>query len=176
MVKETKMISQSDVVNFFSNYEKTSFINIVTDTIVKMNKTNNPYFDKVKKHCSRNYYINSDYTKRVLENGRKEGINPEENTFQVQEMKGRKRVKNSVCIDNKTESIFYLFLEFFDEVKGSVKYTFEGNDIDKHVFQSYMVKVSENKSQPQERKVKVMTPKVENIKSFTIEGVKYIVQ
>jgi hypothetical protein len=64
----------------------------------------------------------------------------------------------------------------FDEVPPKVEYTFEGNPIDKQLFESYLVKVSESKKQPQERKVKVITPKIENIKSFTLEGIKYIVE
>ena len=176
MIKETKFISQSEVVTILSNYEKKSFTNMVTETIVRMNKTGNPYYNQVKKLSSRNYFINSDYLKRVINEGKKEGINPEENTFQVEEMKGKKRVKNSVCIDTKTEQTFYLFLELFDEVPPKVEYTFEGNPIDKQLFESYLVKVSESKKQPQERKVKVITPKIENIKSFTLEGIKYIVE
>ncbi len=176
MIKETKFISQSEVVTILSNYEKKSFTNMVTETIVRMNKTGNPYYNQVKKLSSRNYYINSDYLKRVINEGKKEGINPEENTFQVEEMKGKKRVKNSVCVDTKTEQTFYLFLELFDEVPPKVEYYFEGNPIDKQLFESYLVKVSESKKQPQERKVKVITPKIENIKSFTLEGIKYIVE
>jgi hypothetical protein len=176
MIKETKFIGKSEVVNLLSNYEKKSFTNMVTETIVRMNKTGNPYYNGIKKLSSRNYYINSDYLKRVINEGKKEGINPEENTFQVEEMKGKKRVKNSVCVDTKTEETFYLFLELFDEVPPKVEYTFEGNPIDKQLFESYLVKVSESKKQPQERKVKVITPKIENIKSFTLEGIKYIVE
>jgi hypothetical protein len=176
MTKETKVISQSEVVNLLGNYEKKSFINVVTDTLVRMNKTGNPYYNLVHKHSSRNYLINSDYLKRVIKEGEKEGISEEENTFEVEDMKGKKRVKNSVCIDTKTEQTYYLFLELFDEVKPQVEYTFEGNPIDKQLFESYLVKVSESKKQPQERKVKVITPKIENIKSFTLEGVKYIVE
>jgi hypothetical protein len=176
MSKETKFISQSEVVTILSNYEKKSFINVVSETLVRMNKTGNPYYNQVKKHSSRNYYINSDYVKRVFGNGEKEGISKEENTFEVENMKGKDRVKNSVCIDTKTQSVYYIFLELFDEVPPKVEYTFEGNPIDKHIFESYLVKVSESKKQPQERKVKVITPKIENIKSFTLEGVKYIVQ
>jgi hypothetical protein len=176
MTKETKVISQSEVVNLLGNYEKKSFINVVTDTLVRMNKTGNPYYNLVHKHSSRNYLINSDYLKRVIKEGEKEGISEEENTFEVEDMKGKKRVKNSVCIDTKTEQTYYLFLELFDEVKPQVEYTCEGNPIDKQLFESYLVKVSESKKQPQERKVKVITPKIENIKSFTLEGVKYIVE
>lgn len=176
MVKVTEVISQSEVVNLFCNYEKKSFINVETETLVRMNKTGNPYYNLVHKLSSRNYLLNSDYLKRVIKEGEKEGISKEENTFEVEDMKGKKRVKNSVCVDTKTEQTFYLFLELFDEVKPQVSYTFEGNPIDKQLFESYMVKVSESKKQPQERKVKVITPKIENIKSFTLDGVKYIVE
>lgn len=176
MVKETKKIKRSEVVPFFLSYDKTSFINVVTDTLVRMNKTGNPYYNQVHKLSSRNYLINSDYFKRVISQGKKEGINPEENTFEVEGMSGRERVGNSVCIDTKTRSTHYLFLELFEEVPPKVEYLFEGESIDKVMFQDYLVKVSESKKQPQEKKVKVITPKVENIVSWSVEGVKYEVE
>ena len=120
-----------------------------------------------------NFLIGNDYEKRVYVNGEKEGINPEENTFEVEEMKGKKHVSKCVCVDTKTESVYYLMVERFDEIKPNVEYFYEGNSIDKMMFEDYMVKVSESKKQPQERKVKVLTYKLDNIKEITINKEKY---
>ena len=69
-----------------------------------------------------NYLMGNDYQIRVWGNGEKEGIPSEENTFEVEEMKGKKHVSKVVCIDTKTESVYYLMVERFDEIPPKVEY------------------------------------------------------
>jgi hypothetical protein len=64
-------------------------------------------------------------------------------------------------------------VERFDEIKPQVEYTFEGNSIDKVLFQDYMTKVYESQKQEQERKVMVLSYKEDSIKEFTLNGQKY---
>jgi hypothetical protein len=66
-------------------------------------------------------------------------------------------------------------LERFDEIKPTNEFIFEGNEIDKQLFQDFMVKYTESVKQEQERKVSVITPKIENIKEISLNGMKYII-
>lgn len=166
-------ITKTEVIEILNGVEKSTFVHLVTETKVRMNKTGNTYFDKVVKKSSCNYLMGNEYKKRVITNGENEGIPQEENTFEVEEMKGKKHVSRVVCIDTKTESVHYLMVERFDEIKPKVEYIFEGNPIEKHLFESYMVKVSESNKQPQERKVKVLTFKIDNIKEISFGKEKY---
>lgn len=166
-------ISKTELIGLLNGIEKSTFVHLLTETKVRMNKTGNPYFDKVIKKSSCNYLMGNDYENRVIVNGTKEGIPSEENTFEVEEMKGKKHVSKVVCIDTKTESIYYLMVERFDEISPKVEYLCEGNPIEKQLFESYMVKVSESKKQPQERKVKVLTFKIDNIKEISFGKEKY---
>ena len=163
-------ITQNELLEILNSVEKSTFVNLVTETKVRMNKTGNPFFDKVTKKSKSNFLIGNDYGIRVTNNEKKEGI---EGNFEVEEMKGKKHVSKCVCIDTKTESVYYLMVERFDEIKPQVEYTFEGNSIEKHLFESYMVKVSESKKQVQEKKVSVLTFKISNIKEISINKEKY---
>ena len=49
MKKSVSTINQNELERLTTSFEKGDFINLVTLTKVKMNKKNNPYFDKVFK-------------------------------------------------------------------------------------------------------------------------------
>lgn len=163
-------ITKLELIELLNGVNSSTFVHLVTETKVRMNKTGNPYFDRVIKKSSCNYLMGNDYQDRVIVNEIKEGL---EGNFEVEEMKGKRHVSKVVCIDTKTESVHYLMVERFDEIKPKVEYTFEGNQIEKQLFESYMVKVSESKKQVQERKVKVLTFKLDNIKEISFGKEKY---
>jgi hypothetical protein len=140
-------ITKNELIELLNGIEKSTFVNLTTETKVRMNKTNNPYFDKVIKRSKGNFLMGNDYGTRVITNEKKEGF---EGNFEVEEMKGKKHVSKVVCVDTKTESIFYLMVERFDEIKPKVEYIFEGNEIEKTLFESFMTKVYESQKQEQE--------------------------
>jgi hypothetical protein len=163
-------ITKTELVELLNGIEKSTFVHLVTETKVRMNKTNNPYYDKVIKKSSSNFLMGNDYEKRVIINELKEGL---EGTFEVEELKGKKHISKVVCVDTKTESKHYLCVERFDEIKPKVEYFYEGNVIDKTLFESYMVKVSESQKQVQERKVKWLTYGIDSIKQISFNKEQY---
>ena len=66
--------------------------------------------------------------------------------------------------------------EHFSEVPLTSEYYHNGNQVEKTLFESWLVKLSESSRQPQERKVKVISYKLENIKEISLNKVKYIVK
>lgn len=169
---KSQNISREELVTLLSQVEKSTFVNLVTETKVRMNKRNNPYFDKVVKRSKCNYLIGNEYESRVNKNYTKEELNP---TFQSEECKVGNHISKCVLFNEKSNS-HYLMVERFDEIKPQVEYTFEGNGIDKQVFEGYMTKVYESQKQEQERKVMVITFKIDNIKEVSLEGNHYIVE
>jgi hypothetical protein len=165
----TNKITKNEMLVILSEVEKSTFINLVTETKVRMNKRNNPYFDKVIKKSKSNFLIGNDYETRVRTNEGKEGLTPD---FQSEENKVGTHISKCVLFNEKTQS-HYLMVERFDEIKPQVEYTFEGNSIDKVLFQDYMTKVYESQKQEQERKVMVISYKMDSIKEFTLNGQKY---
>ena len=175
-MKEVKHITRQELITLLKNFDETTeqpFVNVVMETPVKMLKTGNPYYDRIFKRSSCNYKLNVDYGKRVNNNMTKEGI---EENFEVGEMKGKKHISKCVCVDTKTEQTYYVMLERFTEIKPQNEFFFEGNPIEKTLFENYMTKVYDNNSQPQERKVMVITPKIENIREMSFNGFKYVIE
>lgn len=175
-VIEIVRISIVEMLQIFLGISKSTFINLTTETIVPMNKTGNEtFYNQVTKLSSRNYLVGNSYEDRVIVNEVKEGLEP---TFESQSLSGKEHYQDSKCvlIDTKTHEKFYLMVELFDEIKPVVEYRFNGNPIDRQMFESFMRKMSDNKSQPQERKVKVITPLLTSIKGFSINGFKYEVE
>lgn len=172
MKKSPIFVSQLETIRIFGQIEKPTMTNIVLETPLRMNKKGNPYFGKVMKRSSCNYLVGMVYENRVNNNELKEGL---EGDFKTESLKGKKHVNQVVLIDKETESTHYVMVERFFEIKPQVTYTFEGNSIEKVMFQDFMIKYQENHKQQQDRKVMVMTPKVENIKEFTLNGNYYVV-
>jgi hypothetical protein len=172
MKKETKKINQQELITLLSTIEKPTFTNIVMETKVRMNKTNNPYFEKVIKRSKCNYSLGVNYESRVNNNEVKEGL---EGNFETEKPKGKTHISKCLLVNDTDNSTYYVMLERFDEIKPTNEYIFEGNEIDKQLFESYMTKVYESQKQEQERKVMVITPKIENIKEISLNGIHYII-
>jgi hypothetical protein len=170
MKKETKKINQQELITLLTTIEKPTFTNIVMETKVRMNKTNNPYFEKVIKRSKCNYSLGVNYESRVNNNEVKEGL---EGNFETEKPKGKTHISKCLLVNDTDNSTYYVMLERFDEIKPTNEYIFEGNEIDKQLFESYMTKVYESQKQEQERKVMVITPKLENIREISLNGVHY---
>jgi len=163
-------ITKNELLNLLNGVEKSTFVHLVTETKVRMNKTGNPYFDKVVKRSSSNFLMGNDYEDRVQTNEEKEGL---EGNFEVEEMKGKRHISKVVCVDTKTETKHYLCVERFNEIKPKIEYSFEGNTIEKIMFENYLVKVSEIQKQQQVRKVRWLTYGIDSIKEISFNKEQY---
>jgi hypothetical protein len=169
--KITTNINKTELLNLLLGIEKSTFGNLLTETKLRMNKTNNPYYDKVIKKSKCNYLLGNDYGTRVDTNLEKEGFEP---NFVPMENKVGNHVSKCVLFNEKTQS-HYLMVERFDEIKPQVEYVFEGNQIDKMLFNDFMVKTSNTTRQEQERVVKVLSFKLDSIKELSLGGQHYVV-
>jgi hypothetical protein len=180
MNKQVKNISQMELVSILNTIEKPTFVNIVSETIVKMNKgktregnkEENPYHNKVVKLRKGNFLIGSDYEKRVQNNEIKEGG---EGSFKSQESRVGVHVSKCVLFNEKLNR-YYLSHEKFPQVKPQNEFIFEGNTIDKVIFEKWIGESKNYENQPQEKKVEWTTLMIENIKEISLEGTKYIIQ
>jgi hypothetical protein len=167
-----KTITKNEMIELFNGVEKGTFINLTTETKVRMNKTGNPYFDKVVKRSSGNFYTGSNYESRVQTNRTKEG---NEEVFEVKENNVGQHVSKCILFNEKHNK-HYLFVERFDEIKPKVDFQYEGNPIDKMLFQDFMVKSTPPTNQGVERTVNVLSYGLDSIKEFTLNKVRYQVQ
>ena len=175
-IKDTKSISKTEMLQILSEVEKSTFINLVTETSVRMNKTGNKYYNRIKKLSSCNFLTGNSYEDRVRSNEEKEGLTPD---FVSKENSVGSHISKCVLFNQNTNS-YYLMVERFDEIKPQVEYkeiTDEGEKIiEKMMFEDFMVKSSPIKTQDQERKVMVLSYKLDSIKEFSLGGVKYVVE
>ena len=172
MKKETKKITQQELLTLLMNVEKPTFTNIVSEVFPKMNKTGNPYFGKVVKKSKGNYFIGGSYEDMVNNRMEKEGMEP---TFESKECSVGEHISKCVQYNDNTKK-HYLQYFTFPTSKPSSTFEFEGNEIDKQLFESFMVKKSEKSRQPQDNKHQPQSLTTTNIKEITLEGVHYEVE
>ena len=169
MKKETKKITQQELLTLLMNVEKPTFTNIVSEVFPKMNKTGNPYFGKVVKKSKGNYFIGGSYEEMVKTRMEKEGMEP---TFESKECSVGEHISKCVQYNDNTKK-HYLQYFTFPTSKPSSTFEFEGNEIDKQLFESFMVKKSENSRQPQDNKPTPQSLTITNIKEISLSGVHY---
>lgn len=150
---------------------KPTFINMVTVTPVRMNKTGNPFFGKVFKVKKSNYLVGAEYQIRVENEQAKEG---QEKTFVAQANNVGDHV-SKVRIFNAKNQNSYLMHERFDNSIIETTYLFEGKEIELSAFEKFMPTASNYESQPTEKKVKVMSVTTSNIKTISVNGQTYLI-
>jgi hypothetical protein len=159
-----------DLLIVLNQVVKSTFVHLLTETPVRMNKTGNPYFGRVTKVSSCNYLIGNGYEGRVHINYGKEGLNPE--TFKVEENKVGEHLSKVVLFNEKLNR-HYLQVERFDEIKPKVMYLCDGIEIDFETIKPYMIFPKKSDKQEQERYVSFISFNLENIKEITLNGTKY---
>jgi len=172
MKKETKKITQQELLTLLMNVEKPTFTNVVSEVIPKMNKTGNPYFGKLVKKSKGNYFIGGSYEDMVNNRMEKEGMEP---TFESKECSVGTHISKCVQYNENTKK-HYLQYFTFPTSKPSSTFEFEGNEIDKQLFESFMVKKSEKSRQPQDNKHQPQSLTITNIKEISLGGVHYEVE
>lgn len=164
------LITRPQMKTLFMEVVKPEMINLVTETIPKMNKTGNPYYGEIVKKSKCNFLLCTDYTKRVNVNRDKED---KETDFVSQTPKGKKHLSPCVLTDEKTETKLYLMVERFDEIKPKVQFFHNETPIEKELFQEFLPKVYESGTQDLDREVKPLTYLFDSIVGFSFRGRKF---
>jgi hypothetical protein len=160
----TKVITRSNLRTILSEVNNPDFISFVSRTPEKMNgfldywlvdengkktknpnPTPNPFFESGVYNLSRKYKIVTgfDYEKSINRRLEKEG---KESNFVSGE--GREVwfdvISKGLVTDKKTRSKFYLRYQFLkDSTIGKPEYLYNGNPIEKQMFESFLTKKSE---------------------------------
>lgn len=171
MITQTLTIPRSNMITLLNEVERPTFVHLVTETKVRMNKKGNPYHEQIVKCLSSNFYIGSEYEKRVNNNREKEGV---ETDFVSSPLSGKEHISKCVLTDTKTQTKFYVMCEWFKRSYPKVEYKYNGNSIDKQMFESYLVKRKESEKQQIENKVNVVTYLIESIKEIRMNRTRYI--
>jgi len=160
---ENLSVTKQELVSILSNVEKGTFAFLHIETKVRMNKTGNPYFDKVMKITKGNVLLGNSYQTRV----QKETENP---TFTPEKCNVGEHTSKCI-LHNEKLNRDYLQYEWFEEVQPKSEFRFEGDPIEKELFRDYMVKSSPNKYG-----VNCLSVMIDNIKEMTLNKVHYILE
>jgi hypothetical protein len=171
MINQTIHITRTDMVSVLNEVVKPTFVNLVTETKVRMNKKGNPFHDQVTKCLTSNFYIGSEYEKRVNNNLIKED---KENDFTSSPLSGKEHISKCVLIDTKTRTKNYLMCEWFKRSYPKVSFKFQDNSIDKVLFEDYLVKRTESVKQGLDNKVNIVTYGMDSIKEIRFNKTLYI--
>jgi hypothetical protein len=157
-------LTSNELVEILKGVERGTFGYFEIHTNVRMNKTGNPYHDQITKITKGNVYIGGDYKKRVEKKNEIEDFTPEKCTV------GQK-IEDSPVQYNERLDRHYLQYEWFEEVRPKSEFIFEGNPIEKQIFQDFMRSYSPNKYQ-----VNVQSVMISNIKEIHLNHVHYRVE
>lgn len=170
-IKIMKNITINNLIALLATVNSSTFISLVTVTKVRMNKTGNPYFDRVFKVKRSNFLIGNEYEKRVNTNLGKEG---KDTDFVASENKVGQHVSKVLLFNEKTGK-HYLQHERFDNSIIETHYVCEGKEIELSAFEKFMPTATNYENQGLEKTVKVMSVTVDNIKSISLNGETYVV-
>lgn len=163
----TKTITTTELVEILNSVTKSTFIHLVTETPVRMNKRGNPYHGLVVKRSSRNYLIGNNYEDRKNNNLQKNG---EERNFEVSHNRVGEHISKIILFNPNTNK-YYLQVEMFENIKPKNEYSLlDGEPIKKELFEPFMVKSNS------ENDVQFISITVSNIKEISLNGVKYIIK
>ncbi len=174
-MKKTEIrLSENEMLNILLGVDKPTFTNIKSRILPKMNKTGNPYFEKVFKTTEGNYFIGGSYEDMVRVRQGKEGM---EQDFVSKECSVGVHVEGSKCIQfNERLGRHYLQYFTFETSKLKSTFEFEGNEIEKQLFESYLVKKSTTSRQPQENKHNPQSFGMSSILEMSLNGNRYIIE
>lgn len=169
MVNQTIFVKELDtMVSIVRTIKNGQFVFTDTTTEVRMNKggreNSNEYYGKVTKTTRGNVRPLCDYHLRKNNSNEKQGL-PE---HELGQNKVGSKVDEVGCVThNEKLDRYYFMYEFFPNVRVKVDYEFEGNQIEKHLFDQYVIKSKLDN-------VNVRQVNVDNINEITIDHTKYI--
>lgn len=169
-MKPTIKVDYMGLVRALMTVKNATPASFVAVTEVKMNKTNNPYYEKVTKKQKSNVFINFDYSASVNRRLLKEGKSPD---FVAKQRAWGEKLPGTPLVFHKNE--YYMEARFL-AAEPKVEY-FVGNvPTDKAVLETYLpvVKTETLKEHQGVDEVIILRDfKVRNIHMLTINGETY---
>jgi len=167
----TKGITSSELVEILKTQKIGTFAFIKIETVLKMNKKNNPYFDRIIKKSEIRVLLGSNYENRVNNNLEKED---KESNFVAESCKVGNHVSECILFNENTQ-LFYLQYEYFKEIKPKVSYYYNDNIIELEKFADFLPQKSVANQNSLIKKVYSSTVKIGNIKEISLNKTRYII-
>lgn len=154
-------ITVKEMIEILKLQMRGTFSNFHIETEPKMSKTDNPYFGQIVKITKGNILLGCSHQDRM----RKE---TGDDSFVSGENKVGNHIGEGMCVlYNENTGRHYLQYEWFEQVRPKSEYRFNGNPIEKQLFQSYMGTFVP-------REVLTQSVNMNNIVTLTLNHTKYV--
>lgn len=170
VAKSTIKVDLMGMVRVLMQVKNATPATFVAVTEVGMNKTNNPFFERVTKKQKSNVFINFDYAGSVNRKLLKEGKSPD---FVASPRKWGEKLPGTPIVFYK--NVYYMEARFLSN-EPKVEYFVDAVPTDKAVFETYLKPVSTETSkehQGVDEVIIIRDFKVANIHSITVNGNTY---
>jgi len=164
-----KEITKQQLIELLKNLKTATPATVITQTIPKMRKTNNPYFDKVTKFMKANVFINFNYEKSVNRVREKEG---NDEVFEASKRVWGTRIQGTPLVEHKGN--YYLECRFLKHCKST--YLFENKVIDDSDISDFIYEGSNAEHQGVFEEVILRDFKIESILQIKFNKEVYIVR
>ena len=164
-----QVVTQDKLVNILNGKKGAFFATIFSRTKPDMNKTNNPYYDKVLKESEVNVCLNWIYENAVNNQREREGKEPD---FEAEPRSWGVRIPKHPFVIHKGK----LYLEAKIQKSLGHKYKLNGKEISEEIIQRYLRKKTEGSRQKLETPVKLRDYSIDNIISIIMDGEQYVVE
>lgn len=167
--KEVVLVDKMGLVRELMQVKGAIPATIIATTKENMNKTNNPYHDRVTKRQQSNVIINFSYEKAVNKRLEKEG---KEADFVPHQRKWGERLPNTpIVFHNNT---YYLEAGFLTKNTPKVEYFLDGEPSDKAVFETYLKSKESSSASTQglenENEVVLRDFKIDSVEEIRMNG------
>lgn len=170
-MKQTVNVDYMGLVRALMQVKGATPATFVAVTDVKMNKTNNPYYNRVNKKQKSNVFINFDYAAAVNRKLLKEGKDAD---FVAKQRKWGEKLPGTPIVFYKNE--YYLEARFLNN-EPKVEYIVDGVVTDKAVLETYLpVKDNTTSKEHQglDEEIIIRDFKVRNVHEITVNGTHYV--
>lgn len=166
-----KEITKQELIELLRNLKTATPTTIITSTVPKMRKKNNPYLDKVTKFMKANVFINFNYTNSVNKTLDKEG---KETDFVASPRVWGTKIPGTPLIEHNGN--YYLECRFLKHV--DTTYIFENENIPESMLNDFLQGGSnaEHQGVSYENEVIVRDFKIESILEIRLMGEIYSIK
>lgn len=170
---QVSTITRSELKNLLSTVNSPMFISMVSDTEVKMRKTHNPYVGVRKVSEKYKIVTGFDYDRSVDERQKREGVD-QIDTNPTERPQWFSLISKGLVVDNKTGEKFYLRYQYLPDSTLSSEYIFNGDPIEKQLFEDFVIQSSNYENQGLENPLRFQVCDLRNILEISIMGNHYV--
>lgn len=165
-------ITRNELVQILRNVNTPMFISFISKTPVVMNQYDNPYFEQGIQNLSRKFKIVTGFDYQNSVNGRRENEGKE--TDFVQKDNWFEVISKSLVVNKNDNTKYYIRYQYQNDSILEQEYIFDGNLIEKQLFESYLRERSKYENQGLDNPLQFQVCSLDNLLQISINNEMYV--